>query len=189
MMTKNVAYTIGRKFGMLTLIKELEKTRTPRGVSTRNFLAQCECGTIKKYRANSITRCLKSCGCLRTKFNEPGKVGFNQVYRIYKRNAKLRNLDFKLSKDDVKILTKENCYYCNSEPTNKSSTRNLAADQENQIRGLYIYNGIDRLDNNRGYEPYNVVSCCRKCNQAKMDMEFTEFLNHIQKIYNFRINP
>lgn len=34
--------------------------------------------------------------------------------------------------------------------------------------------GLDRLDNSRGYEPGNIVSCCKTCNQVRMDILTSE---------------
>ena len=46
------------------------------------------------------------------------------------------------------------------------------------------YNGIDRVDSSKGYEYNNVVSCCKNCNSAKMQLSIKEFKEHIIKIYN-----
>jgi hypothetical protein len=43
--------------------------------------------------------------------------------------------------------------------------------------GFYILNGIDRINNNRGYEEGNVVSCCKTCNRAKDILSVDEFIN------------
>ena len=40
----------------------------------------------------------------------------------------------------------------------------------------YKYNGIDRVDNEKGYEEGNVVPCCKICNVAKHDMEQKDFI-------------
>jgi len=45
------------------------------------------------------------------------------------------------------------------------------------------YNGIDRVDNSRGYESGNVVSCCGVCNMLKHVLSKEEFLARIEKIY------
>ena len=47
----------------------------------------------------------------------------------------------------------------------------------------FLYNGIDRKDNNIGYIIENCVSCCGICNRMKMDMSYDDFLNHIRLIY------
>jgi 5-methylcytosine-specific restriction endonuclease McrA len=46
----------------------------------------------------------------------------------------------------------------------------------------YIYNGIDRIDNERGYLPDNAVPCCKRCNQAKADMAIDEFKGWLSDI-------
>ena len=45
----------------------------------------------------------------------------------------------------------------------------------------YLHNGIDRIDNNIGYESKNVVSCCKICNYAKSNMNYKDFILWIQK--------
>ena len=45
------------------------------------------------------------------------------------------------------------------------------------------YNGLDRVDNSRGYEPSNVVPCCRRCNRAKDDMSSQEFMKWLGQAY------
>jgi hypothetical protein len=37
----------------------------------------------------------------------------------------------------------------------------------NGSRGIYTYNGIDRVDNSKGYTPENTVPCCKICNKIK----------------------
>jgi hypothetical protein len=33
-----------------------------------------------------------------------------------------------------------------------------------ELVGEWVYNGIDRVDNNKQYIKENLVSCCKKCN-------------------------
>lgn len=42
--------------------------------------------------------------------------------------------------------------------------------------------GIDRLDNNKGYSPNNVVTCCFQCNRAKNNKDAKDFINWAIKI-------
>lgn len=44
--------------------------------------------------------------------------------------------------------------------------------------------GIDRVDNNRGYELGNVVGCCLFCNKAKSNRSEDEFRRRIKHIYH-----
>ena len=97
--------------------------------------------------------------------------------------AKNRNLKFELSKDQFKKLTKLPCYYCGKEPKQEI----LKADKGNPGNGKYIYNGIDRIDNKKGYTIDNCVSCCKNCNNGKKDMGKEEFFSWISDVYRHSI--
>ena len=45
----------------------------------------------------------------------------------------------------------------------------------------FIYNGIDRKNNDMGYRLDNCVSCCTLCNRRKGGMEYAEFITWILK--------
>lgn len=148
----------------------------------------CDCG--KEFIADGSSlknNYTKSCGCLademrRSLFKLGYGIGsFNALYLKYRRGAKKRNLVFDLDKDFFCKITKSNCYYCGVEPKNiqKSLSNN----------GDYVYNGIDRVDNNLGYIYSNVVPCCSDCNFAKKTMSEFEFLNWVDRVYNFKILP
>jgi len=47
--------------------------------------------------------------------------------------------------------------------------------------------GIDRIENDRGYETDNVVPCCGRCNKAKGTILLSDFLEMVAKIYKNRI--
>ena len=53
---------------------------------------------------------------------------------------------------------------------------------------FFLYNGIDRKNNNMGYTYTNSVSCCKLCNQAKNSLSIKEFYDHIQLILNNKGN-
>ena len=86
--------------------------------------------------------------------------------------------EFKLTKNDFELLTKKNCYYCGGVPNNIQKA----------LKGkeIYVYNGIERVDNTRGYLSKNCVSCCKKCNSFKLNTSVEDFLNHIKKIYEYK---
>lgn len=44
-------------------------------------------------------------------------------------------------------------------------------------------NGIDRVDNNKGYTLNNCVPCCKTCNQAKHRLSQEYFIEWVEKIY------
>ncbi len=103
-----------------------------------------------------------------------GEAAKNLVIRSYRSGAEARNLEFSLSDEEILSLTQQNCYYCDSAPSQVATS--------NGDTGDYIYNGIDRLDNNVGYTPENCVPCCKRCNEWKRAIPEEEFLAHIMKI-------
>lgn len=53
------------KYGMLTILKEVESHKTPKGKSHRKVMCQCDCGNIKAINLNSIrTGKTTNCGCV-----------------------------------------------------------------------------------------------------------------------------
>lgn len=98
----------------------------------------------------------------------------------YKRNAKQKNLEYNLTEEQFVELSQKDCYYCGSKPNN------IAKGKTNY--GEYIYNGIDRIENTKGYTIDNVVPCCRICNIAKQQLTLQEFKDWIKRIYNNMFN-
>lgn len=140
---------------------------------------KCNCGKIKCVSSKSFKQGdSKSCGCYRKEHFELafGESATNHIYRMYRDNAKKHKRPFTITKEEFKRLIKQNCSYCGTEPAQKHKMRGG--------RGHLIYNGIDRLDNNKGYEPGNCVPCCGDCNYMKRSMSVKNFLQHIKKIYN-----
>lgn len=78
---------------------------------------------------------------------------FRRFYRSYKRRAERDGRYFELTEEQFNELTKKNCVYCDRPPSQKW--------------GLYTYNGLDRLDNLRGYSLDNIAPCCWECNRIK----------------------
>jgi hypothetical protein len=75
-------------------------------------------------------------------------------YSVYKKRAEER---FKgeemLTEEEFKHLSQKNCHYC----------------------GKSGPNGIDRIDNNKGYAKENCVPCCKHCNYVKGDLSQNDF--------------
>ena len=84
-------------------------------------------------------------------------------YNNYKKGAKIRNLEFSLTKEEFYKLTSQPCYYCGE---------------------IKEYNGIDRIDSKKGYTIDNCVPCCFCCNGMKLDYTIDFWFNHMKKILN-----
>ena len=158
-MTRKEVLT-GKRYGKLTIIGEKGENI---GTGHRAWLCRCDCGNERMIEAYKFLRGrIKSCGCYHKEWcRKPvGVAGLNSVIRSYKAGAAVRNIEWNLSDDDVKRITSENCFFCGKQPSNKIKAR-IEKD------GVYIYSGIDRIDNTKGYEIGNVVSCCWECNVDK----------------------
>lgn len=96
------------------------------------------------------------------------------IYQNYKHEAKKKNLSFNLSLTYLQELINKPCIYCGDSESNTKSTP----------KGNFKYNGIDRWNNNKGYEESNVVPCCKRCGLMKNDTEDgVSFIEHIGKIF------
>jgi hypothetical protein len=132
----------------------------------------CECGGIIFVRGNALSSGnTKSCGCLSKEIKHSKKLPdnkgvINHIILQYKRHAKDRKLFWGLGFDEVSRLIQEPCFYCGAEKSNNKITKNCKG---------FLYNGLDRKNNIIGYEPGNVVSCCKTCNYAKSNMPLNEF--------------
>jgi len=177
---------VGQKFGKLTVLKFSHKIK-----KAIFWECQCDCGGIKTVRGSSLKikgrgRGTKSCGCLHmenTNRKPSGVAAFNTLFCQYKHNAKKRKYLFTISKLNFRTLTQQKCHYCGTPPENK-----MKSGSNRNFNGTYKYNGIDRIDNNKGYVTGNVVSCCAKCNRMKMAHSQKEFLAHVERIHKHQHN-
>jgi hypothetical protein len=49
-----------------------------------------------------------------------------------------------------------------------------------------MVNGIDRMDNTKGYVLGNIVSCCTECNYVKRDKPFGEWMQWLDRVVEHR---
>lgn len=168
----------GKKFGWLTVIKR-EYPNAKWGHI--KWLCKCDCGNEKIILGDSFKYGkTKSCGCLNKKTGRKNRLksgisNMRTLFRHYKRSAKKRGYNFELTIEQFAEITKKDCYYCGTKPNQIAKHYSCFGD--------YIYNGIDRIDNNKGYTIENVVSCCKQCNFAKRDLTTKEFKDWIKNIY------
>lgn len=159
---------LGQKKGMLTILAKLDKNSK----NYFNWLTICDCGNEREYVTSYLSETkngIRSCGCQKNAGiqKDKGEAGFNKLYDNYWTHAFLRGLDFELTPEQFKKLTKQKCYYSDAEPTQIS--RSVSKNSE------YIYNGIDRLDNKQGYTKNNCVPSTFICNRAKYKLSEEEF--------------
>lgn len=110
------------------------------------------------------------------------EVGIKSLHSYYRDAAKKRGYEFSLSFEEFSSYIFKNCYYCGSSPKNIFK-RSLKPGSKN-IQDYFLYNGIDRKNNEIGYIIDNCVTCCKECNSMKMDRNIDEFLQLVSKIHN-----
>jgi hypothetical protein len=170
----------GQVFGRLTVVRVSDKRSCLKGGSNRlQWECKCECGAdVLVCRNNIISGRSKSCGCYRDDRRRLlGDEGsFRQWFMQYKTNARSRKLEFSLSKDDFREVTNKSCTYCKAQP------KPLYASNRKTESIPYFCNGIDRVDNEKGYIPGNCVPCCSLCNYMKRGLSVEKFLTHVRAI-------
>lgn len=105
----------------------------------------------------------------------------NTIYSGYRTNAKTRNVDFELSKQDFLNLVGLNCFYCGQEPIESQFSKSA-----NRSTVKFLHNGVDRLDSKKGYVLDNCVPCCSMCNLMKNKFSLEDFINKIKQIYEYK---
>ena len=99
-------------------------------------------------------------------YNEKRKQDVEYKLSYYKNRAKEKEYEWSISDEYALQLFSESCFYC---------------DEFN----VYNINGIDRVDNKKGYIENNAVSCCTICNMIKCEMSIDDFLNKVEHILTF----
>lgn len=114
--------------------------------------------------------------CLKCKINSRD-ANATTVFNRVKGNANTRSIKFEITLKDFMDIASKNCFYCNEKPIQNHDFRARSKP----------YNGLDRLDNSKGYTKNNSVSCCPTCNYAKHDLSLSEFKVWLTKCYDYLI--
>lgn len=184
--TNGRSYRPGKKFGRLTTIS----------YKNSKWFCRCDCGEhIEIYTEALTSGNTKSCGCLKIDVNKSkihklieGRRKFPpniaSARRVWK-NYKYRDSNMTISFDEFLKLSQQNCHYCGVTPNNfynyfltTSSRSSTKAKEE----GLFIYNGIDRINSSLAHTLHNVVPSCIICNRAKNNRSYDEFISWANKL-------
>lgn len=163
----NGKFEVGEKYGRLTIVAWAGKYER---------MCECECGTRFKteivwIRQGTVTECPKC----RNISN-----AIQHLYFSYKSSAVKRNYPFELTYDEFVSLVQQDCYYCGTPPKQRHNAR---------VHSNYWpvhYNGVDRVDNTKGYVTGNTVPCCGTCNRAKGKMSVEEFLDWAARLASYQ---
>ena len=95
--------------------------------------------------------------------NKKRKQNINYHYDNYKRDAKQKNLEFKITLEEFLQIVKSPCFYC----------------KIIQEKG---FNGLDKKVCTEGYILDNIVSCCEICNFMKGTLTPEVFVKRVEHI-------
>jgi len=188
----------GQVFGRLTVIRKSE--------APSMWECLCSCGTTKLFTGPNLrTGNTTSCGCLHREklaasntslksLVEPwladmnlyvrkvgyrrqrGKLGSNQFASVEGSPVSTHPSNhWALDLEAYTSLVTGICHYCGRPPNQLPKGANMNPSLRR--------NGIDRMDNTRGYEPDNCVSCCASCNREKRAQTFEVFVENTKRRY------
>lgn len=179
----NISDKTGIVFGELIVIGDSGKRNRSRGVL---WECRCSCGrTLLRDGSTLIAGKSSSCGHTRftpeiirkmtAKSTRP-KAALKRSYRQYHYAAISRGYVFALSLDEFESIVNKVCFYCGSPPSMLKKARSESR----------LLNGVDRVDNTKGYYFDNCVPCCTMCNRMKLELSQDEFLDHIARISHYQ---
>jgi 5-methylcytosine-specific restriction endonuclease McrA len=181
-----VKYKPGQKFHRLTTIS----------YNKGKWICKCDCGNYVTVPTIVLTNeNTKSCGCLKTEKSsqnamkmietrrkfDPKTASARRVWKRYCYRDKQCDLKF----EEFLFLSQQNCFYCDILPTNTFNYFDADSSKSSvkaKMDGLFIYNGLDRINSNLPHTINNVVPACYDCNRAKSDRLIDEFLLWINKL-------
>jgi hypothetical protein len=93
--------------------------------------------------------------------------GYTQKGKLchYRSKAKVRGIEFALTKEEFATFWQKPCHYCGCE-----------------IATI----GLDRIDSSLGYSVKNCVSCCTFCNQMKLDHDTDEWMDKMLAVLKYQ---
>jgi hypothetical protein len=173
----------GERFGQLVVISI--------GIMKDHVIfcpCKCDCGLEKLIRQHDLTRsdnkAILSCG--HDKIHSiPEETKLSTARAVYRDTYNDGNLSF----EKFLELSQLPCHYCSTPPNNRANIfkKKLGSSDFAIEHGIFIYNGLDRLDNNYPHNVDNVIPSCIKCNWAKSKMSYKEFLEWISIVYRHRV--
>jgi len=185
---RKIENLLGQKFNRLIVI---EKVIIDNKVQWK---LQCSCenktivGPFKSIRFRSGHT--KSCGCLAKETASKNATERNYLTRQYEPIEAASRLVFlakyndgTLTFDQFHTMSQMICTYCGKQPSNKRTAINNQSDKSfNKEDSVFIYNGLDRIDNNLPHNIDNCQTACWECNRARRKLPLTDFISHIDLI-------
>jgi len=170
----------GLKYHKWTVLRKSEKQKR-----MTLYWCRCECGTEKNVVGATLKNgTSRDCGCGRKeigrqRFSEPPQEASKRfLLRSYLRSSAKKGHIWDIPDDDFFRLVQQNCYYCGAPPAQ------IRRRKDSVQNGYFLYNGIDRSNNDVGYTIDNCVPCCARCNYAKRASSQEDFVAWVSRAYH-----
>lgn len=169
----------GKKFGELTALRYVKTKTFPKSHGKEYIWEfECDCGSIVEKNRNNVTQGkVTRCGrCKTGRYLTYEESARRQMLNSYVKRSARDGRTFTLGAEEFNMLINSSCAICGLPPSQAF----------NYHKYTLMYTGVDRIDNEIGYESSNVRPCCKVCNQAKHAMSEEEFQSWVIRIINFR---
>ncbi len=179
---QSVLAKIGKKINKLTIISYDRKTH--------KYECLCDCGNKTHVKGSRLNAGQQSCSCFSKNvgkrlahghYQGEGVAATRDIMRNYQQGAKHRQYPFTLEYEYFLNLIKKPCQYCGIEFSMEwKSNRKIVQEKP------FKYNGVDRVDNTKGYTKDNCVPCCSQCNFAKSKLtkeQWEQWINRLTKYF------
>lgn len=138
------------------------------------YCNHCKIQLPENYKSKSCKDCSRE-ACIKWKTKDIDNF-IKYIFITAKNNAQKRNIDFYITKDEIKeIYNQQNgkCYY---------------TDFDFDIKVNRYRPSLDRIDSNKGYSKENCNLVLSIINNMKNDFSHSEFINLIHSVSNEFIN-
>jgi hypothetical protein len=147
--------------------------RNKSDLSVEDFLAKINTLKVRKFTPLKLEKLQIDNNYLAT--------SIRSIFYNYKKDSDLELEEFY-------YLSQLDCYYCGKSKTNNFSYCRSCnrSSLEAKEKSVVTYNGIDRVDSDKGHTKDNVVPCCRECNFGKSKMSLRDFNLWIRRIKQYQ---
>lgn len=172
----------GQKFNRATALKPIY------GRKRLGWECICDCGKIftvdTGYKLTSGHT--KSCGCLHSETTAQRNID-NRQFHPSIATAKwiyyVSYSDGDLTFEQFYELSQKNCFYCLVKPSHRLKPYSKWKSNYHNENCEFIYNGLDRINNDEPHNFDNVVQSCKYCNYAKRNLPLDKFYSWIENLY------
>lgn len=181
----------GQKFGKWTVLSHSHVTRTRHNSTVHYWNCECECGTKRAVRGDSLKKWVKggtkSCGCVLKQVgrNHHAWRGYEDIsaafWKQFRWSARARKLPFKITIEYVwRLYLKQN---------KKCALTGLPISFPENARDTSHNASLDRIDSSKGYIKGNVQWVDKRINFMKITLDNQEFIELCKLVASHNLYP